>query len=85
MKRESGTPTAWEPQRLIAFLNAIKVGELDGIRAKLASARDACLDLDQAELADRLSEAEEALFDADLKTYRKRIATVISRLGHLKG
>ncbi|HXV74710.1 MAG TPA: hypothetical protein VD788_00195 [Candidatus Polarisedimenticolaceae bacterium] len=76
--------TVSESQRLIAMLNAIDVGELDGIRAKLASARQACIRLDQVELADRLHEAERALFEADLKTYRKRIATVIARLGHLK-
>jgi hypothetical protein len=74
-----------EAQRLIAYLNAIKVGELDVIRAKLTRARRICLGLDQSELADRLAEAESALFEADLTTYRKRIATVISRLGHLKG
>jgi hypothetical protein len=73
-----------DASRLIAFLNAINVGELDGIRAKLAQAREACVALEQAELAARLVEAEEALFAADMKTYRKRIETVISRLGHLR-
>ena len=70
--------------RLIAFLNAIEVGELDGIRGKLSVAREACLALEQTELAERLSEAESALGEVDLRTYRKRIETVISRLGHLK-
>lgn len=73
-----------DPQQLIAFLNAIRVGALDGIRAKLGEARQRCLDLDQPELADRLTEAEQALASADMKTYRKRIETVIARLGHLK-
>ena len=84
MRRETATSSAVEPQRLIAFLNAINVGELDGIRAKLERAREACLELDQADLAESLREAEDALFGADLKTYRKRIAAVTSRLGHLK-
>ena len=80
---DSQRPTLSASQ-LIAFLNAINVGELDGIRAKLATAREACIDLEQDELASRLSEAEEALFEADMKTYRKRIETVIARLGHLR-
>ena len=71
-------------QQLIAFLNAIQVGPLDDIRGKLCEARGRCVDLGQLELADKLAEAEAALDAADLKTYRKRIETVVSRLGHLK-
>ena len=70
--------------QLIAYLNAIEVGEMTGIRTKLAHARDVCLELQQAELADKLAEAGDALHHADLKTYRKRVETVIARLGHLK-
>jgi hypothetical protein len=70
--------------QLIAFLNAIEIGQMDSIRAKLDEARTACIALDQAELADKLSEATEALSRADLKTYRRRVETVIARLGHLR-
>ena len=49
--------TSTDPQQLIAFLNAIRVGALDGIRAKLAEARQRCFDLGQPDLADRLTEA----------------------------
>ena len=73
-----------DASKLIAFLNAIDVGELDGIRVKLAQAREACIDLEQDDLAGKLTEAEEALFEADMKTYRKRIETVIARLGHIR-
>ena len=76
--------TSTDPQQLIAFLNAIHVGTLEGIRTKLGQARQACLELGQPELADRLAEAEAALGAADMKTYRKRIETVVARLGHLK-
>ena len=72
------------PSTLIAYLNAIDVGEMGGIRAKLARAREACDQLDQQDLAARLVEAEAALFQADLRTYRKRLETVIARLGHLR-
>jgi hypothetical protein len=70
--------------KLIASLNALNVGELSGLRAKLAEAKQACLDLDQVELADKLAEAEAALLRADLTTYRKRVETVIARAGHLR-
>jgi hypothetical protein len=80
---DSKKPTL-DASQLIAFLNAINVGELDGIRAKLAQAREACIDLEQGDLAGKLTEAEEALFEADMKTYRKRIETVIARLGHIR-
>ena len=32
--------------RLIAYLNAIRIGDLEGIRAKLDTARRACIDLE---------------------------------------
>ena len=83
----SAAPTeraVMETQQLIAFLNAIQVGPLDDIRGKLGEARGRCIDLGQVELADKLAEAQAALDAADLKTYRKRIETVVSRLGHLK-
>ena len=70
--------------RLIAYLNAIRIGDLDGIRAKLDEARKACMDLEQAELAEKLTEASSALSQLDMRTYRKRLETVIARLGHLK-
>jgi hypothetical protein len=81
-RRESAK--AADPSRIIAALNALDVGELDVIRDKLAAARRDCLELEQAELAERLAEAASALDRADLKTYRKRIETVVSRLGHLR-
>jgi len=70
--------------RLIAYLNAIRIGDLDSIRTKLDEARRACMDLEQADLADKLTEASSALGRLDMKTYRKRLETVIARLGHLK-
>jgi hypothetical protein len=70
--------------QLIAALNSLDVGELDGVRTKLAKAKQACADLQQEELAKKLTEAEAALLKADLDTYRKRVETVIARLGHLR-
>lgn len=73
-----------DTSQLIAHLNALNLGEMDAIRDKLEQARQACLDLQQAELADYLGDASRALSDADLKTYRKRVETVIARLGHIR-
>jgi hypothetical protein len=73
-----------QPTQIIALLNAIEVGEMRLIHGRLEEARRACLALAQADLADKLVEARTALDQADMKTYRKRIETVVSRLGHLK-
>lgn len=73
-----------KPSQIIASLNSLHVGELSAIGAKLDEARTACLELSRAELAGFLGEAREALDRSDLRTYRKRVETVIARLGHLK-
>ena len=70
--------------QLVVHLNALNVGEMDAVMIKLAEARQACLEIEQADLADKLGEAVEALGRADLKTYRKRVETVIARLGHIR-
>jgi len=72
------------PSRIIATLNSLGVGDLDVICGKLDQARRACLELEQEELAARLNEAADALGRADMKTYRKRVELVVSRLGHLR-
>lgn len=72
------------PSQLIAALNSMSVGDVESIRSKLAEAEEACRRLGQDELADRLDQARKALSAADLRTYRKLVETVISRLGHLR-
>ena len=84
MPTTDSKPPTLDTSQLIALLNAIRVGELDGIRGKLALARESCVALGQVDLAGKLSEAEKALFEADMKTYRKRIENVVSRLGHIR-
>jgi len=68
----------------MAYLHAIHIGAMDGIQAKIDKAREACVELDQLDLAKTLDEAGAALGEADLKTYRKRLETAISRLGHVR-
>jgi hypothetical protein len=72
------------PLQIIASLNSLSVGEVELIGAKLDEARRACLALQQTQLAEHLDEASQALKRADVRTYRKRVETVIAQLGHIK-
>jgi hypothetical protein len=72
------------PAQLIAFLNALSLGDVDALERKLGEASSACSELGHGDLADNLSQARSALAGGDVKTYRKRIETVVSRLGHLR-
>lgn len=73
-----------DPSKIIAALNSLGVGEMTAIRAKLDEARRGCLELDRADLAERLEQALSALQRSEMKTYRKRVESVISKLGHLR-
>ena len=72
------------PSRVIALLNALTQGDLEAIRAKLAEARGACVELGHDEVASIVGEAHGALADGDLKTYRKKVETAVAKLGHLR-
>jgi hypothetical protein len=72
------------PSQIIASLNSLGIGDVALIRARLDEAREACLRMNQHELAARLEEAAAALRQADMRTYRKRVETVVARLGHLR-
>ena len=72
-----------DAKQLIAFLNAIHVGQLDSIEAKLGEATAACERLGAHDLVESLADAKEALDGLDMKRYRKRVQHVVSRLGHL--
>ncbi len=72
------------PHQVMTLLNSLNVGQLDSIAGKLAEARSACVEMGQSELAERLEEARSALETADMTTYRKRVESVVSRLGHLR-
>lgn len=78
------SPAGMTTSQLIAFLHALKLGDLEALTAKLGEARGACLAMGQAELAACVEEASAALRQADLKTYRRKLETVVSRLGHLR-
>ena len=69
---------------LLTHLNSIRVGDLSAIKSKLLEAREGCVAMEQDGLAELLGEAISALDQADMKTYRKRVETVIARLGHIR-
>lgn len=72
------------PSQLIAHLNALSIGDIDLIAGKLGIASDACRELGQDDLAERLIEARTALEAANPKEFRRLVASVVSRLGHLR-
>jgi hypothetical protein len=72
------------PSQLIAFLNAMTCGDLDSIASKLGEAQIACTELGEGGLASKLDEARAALLTGDMKTYRKRVETVVAGLGHVR-
>lgn len=80
----TGSSSISAPGQLIALLNALSRGDLEAIAAKLEEARAGCVDLGQDELAAKLTQASTALRASDLKTYRRNVETVVSRLGHLR-
>ena len=72
------------PSQIIAALNALSKGEVDLIRSRLEEASAACRELGHDDLAGQLDEARDAIVATDVRTYRKKVETVISRLGHLR-
>lgn len=75
---------AVDPSRLIAVLNALGTGDLDRLKARVLEAASQCVELGQPSLRDLLVEAHAALESGDPKTFRKKVETVVAKLGHLR-
>ena len=71
-------------KQLIAFLNALTLGDLAALLQKLDQAASAAAALGHEEIATIVLEARRALEGGDVKTYRRKIETAIARLGHVK-
>ena len=69
---------------VIALLNGISVGELDSIRSKLEAARRDLLEVEQKELAASVEQAQGAIQKGDLQDFRRLVAQVVSKLGHVR-
>lgn len=72
------------PTQVIALLNALSVGDLEAIRARLDEACGALEALGHDDVAAIVVDARSALVGGDLKTYRKRVETAVAKLGHLR-
>lgn len=72
------------PTQLIASLNAMSLGDVEALEARLAEAAEACRAMGRDDLATLLAEARAGLSGGDLRLYRKRVETVVSKLGHLR-
>ena len=71
-------------KQLIAFLNALTLGDLASLLQKLDQAASAAAALGHEEIASIVLEARGALGGGDLKGYRRKLETAIARLGHVK-
>jgi ABC-type transport system involved in cytochrome c biogenesis ATPase subunit len=72
------------PKELLSQLNNLKLGELSAVDGQLGQASEALEALGQVELQGRVDEARRCLKAGKLRDFRKALATVTARLGHLK-
>ena len=72
------------PKELLSELNSLQLGELSRVDGQLARAGAALLELGEEELGSRVEEARVSLKSGDLKEFRRALATVTGKLGHLK-
>lgn len=69
---------------LIAELNSLEIGQVDQLVAKLESGASTLQKLGHTELSEKLGEARGCLGRGDVPGFRKAVAHVVSRLGHLR-
>ena len=71
-------------REVLARLNGLRLGELGQLDSELDRASEALARLGQGELRERVEAARRFLEAGDLREFRRALATVTSRLGHLK-
>ncbi len=76
--------TTTDTSQVMALLNGLSVGRMDQLRQQLQKARQGLLELGQEELAGRVDDALAALGQGDLREFRRAIANVTAKLGHVK-
>ena len=77
-------PTAARIDVLLSILNATDVGTLDSVADKLRQVQDELAGLDQPELAARAEEAVAALRRGDVAEFKRALAFLQSKIGHLR-
>jgi hypothetical protein len=69
---------------MIEALNALSVGELAALRRRVFEVREHAARQELSEVTAILDEALEQLAAGDLKTFRRKVAHAVSRLGHVR-
>lgn len=69
---------------VIGTLNAIHVGDLQAILGKLGEAGAVLRALEVSEIESALGEARQSLLRGDMPNFRRLVAQVVARLGHLR-
>jgi hypothetical protein len=69
---------------ILSTLNAMEVGTLDSIRARLREVQAHLAELGEAELAARADAAGEALARGDVVEFKRVRATLQAKVGHLR-
>jgi hypothetical protein len=70
--------------QLIGVLNGISVGELGVITGKLSAIRPDLNELQSTDLDQTLDQALQAIQRGDVKDFRRLVAQLVSKLGHLR-
>ena len=76
--------SAQGPKEVLTELNSLQLGELSRVDTQLARAGRALRELGEEELSGRVEDARTCLKSGDLKEFRRALANVTARLGHLK-
>lgn len=69
---------------ILATLNALDVGTLDSIRAKLSQVEQALRAIGEEELATRSAEASDVLARGNVTEFKRLRATLQAKTGHLR-
>ena len=72
------------PREIIAILNSLSLSEVSAVEGELARARDALAGLGHVELSEGCEKARRHLHDGKVSEFRRMVANVTAKLGHLK-
>jgi hypothetical protein len=71
-------------REILATLNALALNEVSRIHGQLDRVREALVRLGQPELEARLADAQRSLRAGEMREFRRAVANVTARLGHLR-
>jgi len=71
-------------REILATLNALSLNEVSRVHGQIDHAREVLARLGQPDLEARLTEAQRSLRAGEMREFRRGIANVTARLGHLR-